>query len=601
MAIDWNQAEYVSPKLQISPEQLPLEAAIKVGDTLQDRYDKSYENATKTGEAIRQMVNAANPVDREKAQEVFSQYEKQLADISKSGKYHNMRWQTLKLAQEAANNYMSIAERNKQIQQQEEAISKDPRWALKREAALEDFRKGLTSINYNPDKKTFDNLAVTPYSAAADVDKVRYYSTYGKLMEPIVKSIKDKTTVPIDEDGNETTLDKAPYFRVTTTQGTKSILTASQLFETLKGVGMADDNILAELQRDVKRTGKTADQLFEEEHLPALKAVAKLLAQSKVQTVDQEEYKVNKNYGASAVGRSGSYQTLNDDFDLPMTPSQNEVVINKNYENLQKDLANLEFDENGNQIDKPIADEIKAGIKIMPPFLDIPKIDLEKAIPGGKLTDFVPPKMYEDLKGKGFTDRQIKNAYENHANKMHKLVKTDYTFLNQKDRTQVLNAILSATSGGQFVDENGNDISAVEDLKQGDVKFNPSLGKFYIVKDNKQYHPKVQIPTVSRALEQAKEFVDDFTNLNSKTNIINIGDRKFTIFKDEIRPDGSYAGRIGEVRPVYNSKGVQTGYKTITNPTFYDTRNQGDDLLPEQGKSIIFNLLKQSTKNLGVE
>jgi hypothetical protein len=280
MAINWNQAEFVSPKLQIVPEQLPLEAGVKVGTVLQDRYDKSYENLTKSEEALRQMALSANEVDRPEVEKIYSQYSEQLKNIDKND-LHNARWKTLKLATEAANNYMSMAQRNKEIQAQEELISKDPRWALKREEALQDFRKGLSPIGWDAEKRAFSNLNVSPYSAAADVDKVKYYTTYGKLMEPIVKSIKNKTVVPVDEDGNETTLEKAPYFKTINTQGQVSILPASQLFRTLKDVGMSDDNVRAELERDARRTGKTDDQLFEEEHVPALKAVSKLHPQSK--------------------------------------------------------------------------------------------------------------------------------------------------------------------------------------------------------------------------------------------------------------------------------------------------------------------------------
>ena len=47
MAINWNLAGYVSPNIEITPEQLPLEALVKTSDVLQDRYDKSKENYTK--------------------------------------------------------------------------------------------------------------------------------------------------------------------------------------------------------------------------------------------------------------------------------------------------------------------------------------------------------------------------------------------------------------------------------------------------------------------------------------------------------------------------------------------------------------------------
>jgi hypothetical protein len=183
MAINWNQAEYVAPKLQIVPEQLPLEAGVKVGEVLQDRYDKSYENLTKSEEALRQMALNANEVDRPEVERIYNQYSEQLKGIDKTD-LHNARWKTLKLATEAANNYMSVAQRNKEIKAQEEIISKDPRWATSRERKLKDFKKGLPSIGWDAEKRTFSNLNVSPYSAPADVNITEKAVKYGSTMKP---------------------------------------------------------------------------------------------------------------------------------------------------------------------------------------------------------------------------------------------------------------------------------------------------------------------------------------------------------------------------------------------------------------------------------
>jgi hypothetical protein len=183
MAINWNQAEYVAPKLQIVPEQLPIEAGVKVGTVLQDRFDKSYENLTKAEEALRQMALNANEVDKPEVERIYNQYSEQLKGIDKSD-LHNARWKTLKLATEAANNYISVAEKNKKIQAQEEMISKNPIWATSREKKLKDFKKGLPSIGWDAEKRTFTNLNVSPYSAPADVNITEKAVKYGSTMKP---------------------------------------------------------------------------------------------------------------------------------------------------------------------------------------------------------------------------------------------------------------------------------------------------------------------------------------------------------------------------------------------------------------------------------
>ena len=343
MAINWNQAEYVSPKVQITPEQLPIEAGVKVGTVLQDRYDKSYENYTKAGEALRQMLNDAHDIDKPAVKQIYDEYQNKLKDISESGDFHNMRWQTLNLATEAADNYRSIAERNKAIQAQEELISKDPRWSLKREEALADFRKGLSSVSYNPETRSFSGLNVSPYNAAADVDKNKFYSSYGKLIEPIVTSIKNREVIPMGENGEELPTSQAanaPYFITRTTQGGKKVITHDMLFGRLKGIALADDNIKAEMERDARREGITTDEVFRKYHIPSIEAVSNLLKQSQTQSQDMDQIVPNKNYIPGSLNISSEITN--------MIPSEGKVTVNKDIDDKLTKISKMEFDEDGN-------------------------------------------------------------------------------------------------------------------------------------------------------------------------------------------------------------------------------------------------------------
>ena len=595
MAINWNQAEYVAPKLQIVPEQLPVEAGVKVGAVLQDRFDKSYENLTKSEEALRQMALNANEVDRPEVERIYNQYSEQLKGIDKTD-LHNARWKTLKLATEAANNYMSVAQRNKEIQAQEEMISKDPRYALKREEALQDFRKGLSSVGWDADKRTFSNLNISPYSAAADVDKVKYYTTYGKLMEPIVKSIKNKTVVPVDENGNETTLEKAPYFKTINTQGQVSILPASQLFRTLKDVGMSDDNVRAELERDARRTGKTVDQLFEEEHVPALKAVSKLLAQSKTQTVDQEDIKVNKNYGAlSSFGTSAiDSQTMN------MAGSLNEVDIDKSKNELLESFNKFEYNEDGslNYLNSTINLNKSKIFGDLAQFAALTKNDPKQLI-----TKVLPPKFYDTLKNKGLSDRDIINAYGNHAEKLQKIVNTDWSFIAGADQKQSIDMIMAAAQGAPFIDQDGKEVKQ-EDIKGGQLKINPAKGEFKIVNGSKTYKPKVQIPAINNLLSKSAELINEFTDLNSMTNMIDVqgndgNNYKVVIRKNEIRPDGSYTGSVSKVVQIPTKDGTPK-YQIVGESKSFDTKKEGT-LTPESINATVSHLMKNATQNMGVK
>lgn len=255
MAINWNQAEFVSPKIQIAPEQLPLEAAMKVGDIQQDRYDKSYENLTKSQEAIRQMVNLAHDVDKAEANRIFSQYSDQIKGIDKED-LHNARWRTLKLATEAANNYSTIAQRNKQIQAQEEAISKDPRWALSRDKKLQDFRNKLKSIGYDNENKTFNNVNVESYSAPADVNIQEKSIKYGSLMRPENFGFQNGSMVYEKADGTETknVFDASAIYHVVNGEKTQK-LTPEQIQKAVTSVIMNDAEVKAMMNWDLGYEG----------------------------------------------------------------------------------------------------------------------------------------------------------------------------------------------------------------------------------------------------------------------------------------------------------------------------------------------------------
>jgi len=255
MAINWNQAEFVSPKLQIVPEQLPLEAGVKVGTVLQDRYDKSYENLTKSEEALRQMALSANEIDRPEVERIYSQYSEQLKNIDKND-LHNARWKTLKLATEAANNYMSMAQRNKEIQAQEELIAKNPIWATTREERLKDFRKGLSPIGWDAEKRAFSNLNISPYSAAADVNTMEKSVKYGSLMKPETFGAKDGTLEFVDASGKSTKnpFDAALVFHRTQT-GERKLLKDADIKSAVQNAMLNDSEVKAMINRDLKYLG----------------------------------------------------------------------------------------------------------------------------------------------------------------------------------------------------------------------------------------------------------------------------------------------------------------------------------------------------------
>lgn len=263
MAINWNLAGYVSPNIEITPEQLPLEALVKTSDVLQDRYDKSKENYTKAQEYQRQMLSQANEADKEAAQQIFSQYENQLKDVADRGDYHNMRWETLNLAQEAANNYASINEKNKAIQAQREAIAKDPRWQTSREQRLKDFELGLKSIQFDPTKRIITNLNVDPYTAAPDVHIMEKSIKYGSVMKPEDIGWKRGYLQYVDFDGKPVSNPMEAAFVNHIVDGkTTETLPADRIKKAVTEALLQDEDVKAVKKRDLKYLERSGEIKF---------------------------------------------------------------------------------------------------------------------------------------------------------------------------------------------------------------------------------------------------------------------------------------------------------------------------------------------------
>jgi hypothetical protein len=172
MAIDFNKQLVFDPKIDIVGEEVPLAEMEKTGNVLQDRYDKSYENYSKFQELAKQSEQIANELEREKAKEWIKSLEPQIKEIRDRGDFHNMRWQTMALANNAANNLALFGERSKLIQANMNAIAaakdiKDPK-ARKYYQNL--INEEVAKTTYNPETKTFDFKAINMPNLVGDFD-----------------------------------------------------------------------------------------------------------------------------------------------------------------------------------------------------------------------------------------------------------------------------------------------------------------------------------------------------------------------------------------------------------------------------------------------
>lgn len=168
--------------MQIAPRELPVEEMMKVGNVLQDRFDKAMENETKTSFALKKLEESANPLDRETARTIRENTQKRLTDRATNGRYQDMQWQTQQDALEAASNYEALANRNKEIKKYSDYITTykgitDP---ARKQYELEKWMKNQNKTSYDLNNRTLTGLDISAPSLVSDVDMAKFFESHGQ-------------------------------------------------------------------------------------------------------------------------------------------------------------------------------------------------------------------------------------------------------------------------------------------------------------------------------------------------------------------------------------------------------------------------------------
>jgi hypothetical protein len=182
MNLNYDMATFVDPKIQIAPRELPVEEMMKVGNVLQDRFDKAMENETKTSFALKKLEESANPLDRETARSIRENTQKRLTDRATNGRYQDMQWQTQQDAMEAASNYEALANRNKEIQKYSDYITTDKGITdpARKQYELEKWMKNQNKTSYDLNNRTLTGLDISAPSLVADVDMAKFFESHGQ-------------------------------------------------------------------------------------------------------------------------------------------------------------------------------------------------------------------------------------------------------------------------------------------------------------------------------------------------------------------------------------------------------------------------------------
>lgn len=271
MAINWNQAEYVAPKLQIVPEQLPLEAGIKVGEVLQNRYDKAIETDTKIGALTKKLMGSVDPKDQELAKEITDTYSARLKDRATTGDYHKMQWQTLADAEDFANIYTGLTEKAKTMQKYRDYIDTnkdviDPRTKAYQKA---EWEKAQGKSTFDKENRFVSGLGVSAPSLVADTDFAKFADSFAsgfKADSGGGKKGKTIFTKPGDKLSDGTISAGGAYNEISANKWEK--VKDTDIIKALDDYAAASPSLQATIDRDTKasvyyeplREGETLEQ-----------------------------------------------------------------------------------------------------------------------------------------------------------------------------------------------------------------------------------------------------------------------------------------------------------------------------------------------------
>jgi hypothetical protein len=586
MPLNFN-LDFAGPKIDIVTREVPIAAIEKVGDVLQDRYDKSIEQYNLADEALKQMEASANEVDKQKAKELRSYYNQEMQSMLQKGDFHNMRHQTAALARNAAQNYKMIGERNQLIQQQLDALTKDPRYRLDPEGARKDFLQTIKPININPETRTVSDFNVGAYNAAADADIADKFLKIAPTIRSTFKNSKGTNfkveTLP---DGRKVIVSE-------TVGGGKEILTAKDIADNLMKYVAIDPEVQAYINRDVKRMG--IDPNSDEGKL----AYNKLLQERSFKAAETmgTMYDIYRDNTQSVKNVIAQYQA---------PTSGGGFSPFENLENMQATQGTVDIDSGiQKQIDALTGSIDPAILSLVPTRDEFGVEDPNKKMlvesQKQNLQKLLPPNFYSLAKNKGLSDVQIRDAYVNHLNKLKKVVNTKYTFIDKEDQNAMKAAIKAGASGTRYVDSEGNNIDG-GDLKWEDVdiSFYPGKGNYSVTQNDKTYYPTTIDPNLQDNMKSAQELIYEFTDLSSDKNIVSVptsynANFKVAIVKTDVRPDGTYKGYVNTVVQTPDGK-----YQALPNQKIsFDTKTEG--ITPEVINSKVRHLLKLSGQQKGIK
>jgi len=354
MPLNFN-LDFAGPKIDIVTREVPIAAIEKVGDILQDRYDKSYEQYNMFQELAKQTEQIADPLQKETVRNYITSLEPEIKSISERGDFHNMRHQTAALARSAANNLKLFENQAQQAAKIREEISKaekinDP---VKKQYYENQLAQQISSTKFDPERKVFQFQPLTTPKMVSDFDftKLAFSAAEGWKADAegyTSGNLKVVNAPVYDKNGN---LVKAPGVYDVTTGQKISEVKAPEVYNNLLKVIKSSPGAMESLNEDVnvymwknqipeENRQQVYDKIFKEKVLGAVEAASQKESFKQKERVYDEKFASEGAQKAYGFGQQPSdNQPFWDEYVSTMNPGEQSAMVSDVAEKAQGSWA----------------------------------------------------------------------------------------------------------------------------------------------------------------------------------------------------------------------------------------------------------------------
>jgi hypothetical protein len=574
MPIQFEDA-YVNPNIRIKGSEIPLEQLQQTSDTLQKRYDTSYENLTKFQELAKQAEQIADPLERQKVKDYVGAFQPQVDEMIKNNELHNVGWKTMSMANNAAFNLKQFQERATAIKDIKEKISLNQ--ALGKDETKQYYIDMLNDMvnktGYDAERNTFDFTPITAPKIVADADVNAAYQQYasGWLANKYGKESKNMKLVQAGQKlpNGDTAIQSGVYN--TETGVMKEKVDFNEVHKGISDMMQQNIPIQSMIERDTdifmkNHPGSDRNQVKEMIKKQTLDNAANAWSNKAAYT--SEQYSSGASFDANATNSYMAGFGAQDLFNPnALAGISNKVAVDKSVEDINnqtKEINSSAFNPDGsfkglsgNTFDR-FAKAYEATSGNIPGAVGLTAKGYGK--PENTFDAIVPPYYQKMYANSGMTQQQMFNKFQGEKANASKVLMSEYTIADKGRRETATANVKALLKDTPYYDAQGNritDNSLIEDAwKSGSFTMVPYTGEITIGTGDKVY--KTALGDVG-----GKENENNYAQIRMKAvkNVVQglLDPTKATTYGDVEIPnlDPQTGATLGVTRFVVNKQGAR--------------------------------------------